>query len=346
MPIPFFVAAGAGLFAGAVGAAGHSMAKETNQKAEWVVEDAQKLYETEKSKLEDAEAKMNSAVMNLGNTKKDILCGSFMDFYDSYSKVKVNFQLKKTAGIDEVLTIDEPDMVRLHGMSDLLSSQLSGAAAGAATGVVIGLAMSGTLSLVAGSTALAVSSVGLVGTGLAGTALGLAGSGLALGVSMTPASVILGPAVFVSGISSSMKADENLEKARAYSAEVDVAVEKMKTSKTLCNAIAKRSDMMNGLLKDLERVFKPCAKKMNIIVQEKALATGKQHLDENDLTDEEIELIAATRALAGAIKAVLDVPIVNKNNTDVTRKSKDIHTDINKALPTLTEDAQSALYAI
>ena len=346
MPIPFIVAAGAGLFAGAVGAAGHSMAKETNQKAEWVVEDAKKLYETEKSKLEDAEAKMNSAVMDLGNTKKDILCGSFMDFYDSYSKVKVNFQLKKTTGIDEVLTIDEPDMVRLHGMSDLLSSQLSGAAAGAATGVVIGLAMSGTLSLVAGSTALAVSSVGLVGTGLAGTALGLAGSGLALGVSMTPASVILGPAVFVSGISSSMKADENLEKAREYSAEVDVAVEKMKTSRTLCNAVAKRSEMMDDLLNDLDKQFSRCAYKMNKIVQNKIAATGKEYLSEDDLTDEEIDLIVVTRALAGAVKSVLDVPIVNKNNTDVTRKSKEIHTTVTKALPGLTEDAQNAFYAV
>ena len=321
MPIPFFVAAGAGLFAGALGVTGHSMAKETNQKAEWVVEDAEKLYASERGKLKVAEEKMNSAVMNLGNTKKDILCGSFMQFYEGYRKVKVNFELKKTTGIDEVLNIEEPDIDRLYN----ISTNLSGTVMGVATGVALGA----------------------VGATFGATGIALAAGGLgATGVAMTPASAILGPAVFVSGISASLKADENLEEARAYKAEVDVAVEKMKTSRTLCNAVAKRSEMMDGLLNDLEKQFSRCAYKMNKIVQNKISATGKEYLSEDDLTDEEIDLIIVTRALAGAVKSVLDVPIVNKNNTDVTRKSKEMHTTVTNALPGLTEDAQNAFYAV
>ena len=56
MPIPFLLA-GLGVAAGVIGAGGHLSAKETNERAQRVSQDAQELYNNAKYTLELAQNK-------------------------------------------------------------------------------------------------------------------------------------------------------------------------------------------------------------------------------------------------------------------------------------------------
>lgn len=69
MPIPILIA-GVGVAAGILGAGGHISAKETNQKAQQVAENAQRMYDTAKKSLEEAQNRTEKALLKLGYAKK------------------------------------------------------------------------------------------------------------------------------------------------------------------------------------------------------------------------------------------------------------------------------------
>lgn len=62
-----------------------------------------------------------------------------------------------------------------------------------------------------------------------------------------------------------------------------------------------------------------------------------------NFTDEEIKLIAVTRSLAGAVKCVLDTPIVSKEGK-VARGSKKIYEETSKKLPDFNAAVVSVRY--
>ena len=257
MPIPFLLA-GLGVAAGIIGASGHISAKETNEKAQRISEDAQDIYNSAKVSLEEAQNNTESSLLKLGYSKKNVLESSIKQFLQSYDKIKhINF--KESVGINEIskFTIDKQEAIQLREMSDIYQSTFSSGATGAAAGAVIALAASGSLPIVTG--VLSTAGTAFV-AGEVGMAAGLAGSALSFGAAMTPLAAIAAPVLLFTGISSSIKADENLEKAKCMYAEAEVACEKMKTAETLCVAIVRKADMFDGLLGELNVMFAECAR--------------------------------------------------------------------------------------
>lgn len=167
--------------------------------------------------------------------------------------------------------------------------------------------------------------------GAIGTAAGIAGSSLTFAAGITPLGAIAAPVLLFTGISAGMKADENLEKANAMYAEAEAASEKMKVSITLCNAICERADMLNGVLKELMPMFSECTSMLAGILKKKDNTFLKKKMSSKDFTEEEIRLIAVTRALAGAVKAIIDTPILLSNGS-VSQESFDICTQTNNRL--------------
>lgn len=310
MPIPFLLA-GLGVTAGIIGAGGHISAKETNEKAQRVSEDAQELYNNAKAILEIAQNKTESALLKLGYTKKSVLDGSVRRFVQVFDRIK-NIQLEASLGLDELskFTIEEQDVVQLQEMSDIYQSSISSGATGAAAGAVIALAASGSLPVVTGTLSVAGSAL-LAGE--VGMAAGLAGSALSFGAAMTPLAAVAAPVVLFTGISASMKADENLEKARTMYSQAESAAEQMKISETLCLAIAERSGMYNNLLGELNQMFSQCTALLDGVTKKKAGVFGNKKIKAEDLTLEEKKLAAVTRALAGAVKAVISTPMLSKD---------------------------------
>lgn len=329
MPIPFLLA-GLGVVAGVVGAGGHISAKETNAKAQRISQDAQHLYNSAKRSLEQAQNKTEKALLKLGYEKKHTLDTSMSQFLNSYDKIK-HIQVTESIGISEIskFTIDQQGAIEMKQMTDIYSSSIKSGVAGAAAGTVVALAASGSLTIIGSEMALAGSA--LV-AGEVGAAAGIAGSALSFGAAMTPLAAVAAPVILFTGISASMKADENLEKANVMYAQAEEASEKMKVSETLCNAISDRSEMFHELLVDLNVMFEECSGMLAGVIKKKEGRIFKKKLSAQDFSEDDLKLIAVTRSLAGAVKSVIDTPILSKDG-NISYEAEEMYDQTIEKLP-------------
>lgn len=329
MPIPFLLA-GLGVAAGVIGAGGHISAKETNEKAQRTCEDARELYDEAKHSLEIAQGRTENALVKLGYDKKKVLDTSMSQFLANYDKVK-NVQVKESFGINEIskFTIDQQGAIQLREMTNIYSASFASGATGAAAGAAVALAASGMLPIVTGELAMAGSALAV---GEIGAAAGMAGSALSFGAAMTPLAAVAAPVVLFTGISASIKADENLEKANAMYAEAKAASEKMKISEVLCGAITEKSEMFDDLLRELNEMFAQCSSLMAGIIRKREGKIFKKKLTSENFSEDELKLLAVTRALAGAVKVVIDTPILSENG-DISYEAEDMYNQTVEKLP-------------
>lgn len=327
MPLPLIIAG----VAAAIGVSAQMDAKETNERAQEIANDAQTLYNSAKQSLENAQSITEKSLVALGTSKKKVLETSINQFLTAYDRIK-NIELSESVGLNEIqkFTIDKQDTLQLQKMSDIYESTFSSSAAGAATGAIVALAASGSLPIVTGLLSTAGSALAI---GEIGMAAGIAGSALSFGAAMTPLSAIAAPVLLFSGISSSMKADENLEKANAMYAQAESASEQMKTSEVLCKAIADRADMFDSLLSDLNVMFAQCAALLDGVTKKKM---KNNSVDARTFTEDELKLVAVTRSLAGAVKAVIDTPILTADGA-ISTESQTVYEDTRNRLPAFTE---------
>ena len=333
MPIPFLLAAGA---AGIIGVGSHISAKDTNAKAEKISRDAQNLYNEAKESLEVAQKNTEQALVNLGYAKKNVLDSSISQFIRAYDRIK-QIELKQSKALNEIshFEIEQKDMIQLQEMVDIYTGSVAGGTAGAAAGAIVALAASGSLPIVATT----LSSAGMVlALGDIGGAIGIAGTALSTAAATTPLAAIAAPIVLFTGISASMKADENLEKAKVMYSEAEAAAEKMKTSETLCVGIIDRSEMFHKLLSELNGMFAQCVNLLDTVTIEMVKQLGRK-ITVADLTDNEIKLIRVTRALAGAVKAVIDTPILSENG-ELSDNVQKLHTEIYNNIPEFSKNVE------
>lgn len=336
MPIPFLLA-GLGVAAGVIGAGGHLSAKETNERAQRISENAQEIYNNAKHSLEAAQNKTEKALIKLGYAKKNVLDSSMNQFLITYDKIK-HIQVKESFGINEIskFTIDQQGAIQLREMTNIYSSSFASGATGVAAGAAVALAASGALPIITGELALAGSALA---AGEIGMAAGFAGSALSFGAAMTPLAAVAAPVILFTGISASMKADENLEKANTMYAEAEAASEKMKISETLCGAISERSEMFDDLLGDLNKMFAECSGLLSGVVRKKEGRVFKKKLTSEDFTEEDLKLIAVTRALAGAVKSVIDTPMLSKDG-NISYEAEEVYDQIVEKIPDFSQEVQ------
>lgn len=329
MPLPLLLG-GAAIFATVVGASSHKDAHDTNEKAESLSRKARRLYDDSKESLEKAQKDTEEHLLKLGNEKKEVLAGSMKKFVASYDRIK-NIQLKESGDLTELsrFSIEQQDVVQIRQLSDIYTTSVQSGAAGAATGAVIALAASGTLPVVTGALSMAGT---CLTWGSVGAAASITGSAISTALAATPLAAIVAPAVFFTGVSASMKADENLEKAETMYAEAERASEEMKVSEILCEAIGKRSEMFLELLVKLDGMFSECTDMLENVISEKDRQGKEREITVGDLSRNELELVAVTRALAGAVKSVIDTPILSEDGK-VTKESLDVYNSSTKCLP-------------
>lgn len=328
MPIPFILGAGA-FIAGAIGVGTHLSAQEKNEKAQALNDEAESLYNNAARSLEQAKARAEQSLLGLGNNKKDVLETSVKQFIVVYNRIK-NIELSESVGINEIknFSISQSGVLQLVEMSNIYQSAFKSSTAGVATGVVMSLAASGSLLTVSG--ALSSAGTALV-AGKIGAAAGLTGSALSLSAAVTPLAAIAAPVILFTGLSASSKADQNLEKARSRYAQAQAAVEKMKTSELICDAIHKKAYMFNDLLNELNDMFSYCTVLLDAVTKKK-IWFFQDKVDAKQFNENELKLVAVTRALAGAVKAVIDVPILN-GNSEITIESTNVYNETLNKLP-------------
>lgn len=341
MPIPFLLGA---LVAGAaaIGVGGHIMAASDNSKAKSLIADAQYMYDNAKKSLEQARESAANALFSLGKGKKKVLDTSMSQFLRSYEHVKP-ISMRLTTGINEldVFAVDEQAELHIREMTNIYDNAFKGAAAGAATGALVTLGAMGAAG-VAGAAGIAGSGLatagGLLIAGEVGAAATAAGSALTAGAVLTPLAAVAAPVVMFTGISAAINADENLDKAKATYAEAETAVERMRVAETICHGIEERSQMFQNLMNELNAMFVECTGKMEPLVEKKrsGFLFFKKQIKSEDLSTDEIQLLAVTRSLAGAIKAVLDTPIMTSEG-HVDDNSRVVYENTVQSLPVIQQ---------
>ena len=262
----------------------------------------------------------------------DILHGSVTRFVDTFGKIH-HVELTGSAGMDELaeFTVNEDALKEMGELGSLASKMVSGTVEGLAAGGLMAfgaysaaglLGTAGTGAAIAGLSGAAATNatLALLGGGtLAAGGLGIAGGTAVLG------GLVAGPAIAVMGFMMDAKADKNLDIAKSKRAKAEKAEAEMKLAGDACRAIGKRADMFRDLISQVDTLFRPLIEKMEAVVKEK----GR---DYRDYGEEEKKTIAMALATAGAVKAVLDTPILTKEGA-VTEESLTAYERVEAFLP-------------
>lgn len=314
---------------GGAGLVSHAKAISDSSDADSVNENATDLVNSSKDKVTKYRNAANSALKQVGEEKITILNTSIKDFLDVFKQIKeVNYQTSIELNENGKLRIDEKSFGQLRELESFANSFTKAALTGNIGGA---LAAFGAKSLVekfaAASTGTAISEL----TGIAAsnaTLSYLGGGSLATGgLGIAGGQAILGgfavaPALLVSGIISSAKAEKKLEDAKSNMAKARKFAADADTVCLQCDAITRRAYMIYSVLAQLDAYFLPLSMKMKKIVASEG----------NDYTQYMLEsqnIVASTVSVACTIKAVLDVALLNKDGS-VTDESAKIVDNINK----------------
>ena len=155
-----------------------------------------------------------------------------------------------------------------------------------------------------------------ISTLIVGGSLSVMGGGLlTLGAFSGVGSIVAGGAAFGLGnIVMLAKAKSQKDKAYANLAEAKRAAEELNNAGLVCDGIRRRSNMFYNLLVRLDSLFTPL-----VIQTASAIQEHKGNYQSFSLSQK--HTVAATFALAGTIKAVLDTPILSKNG-ELTEESE------------------------
>lgn len=311
MPIPFLFIGGAALF-GAVGigkgikaGVDQKDASDTNKSAEEKVNDAKELVNKSREKC-------GKAIDDLGEKKIVVLNGSMKSFIREFEKIN-NIELSESSGLNELqkMVLDKKEFTDLKELQGMATSLAGGLASGAVAGALTAFGAYGAAGVLAtASTGTAIASLSGVaatnatlaffgGGSLAAGGLGIAGGTAVLG------GLVAGPALAVLGFVVGARASKNRDKAYANLAKANEFEEEMKTTAEICNGIRRRAAMFNRFLIRLQTVFDPLIYEMSQIID-------RSGGDYRCFSENEKKCIASAMAMAGAIKAVLDTPILDE----------------------------------
>lgn len=140
-----------------------------------------------------------------------------------------------------------------------------------------------------------------------GVVAGAGGAAYALGGFALP--VVAAPVVFITAFFADSKADENYRKAQEKYYEVELAVEKMNIQIDLYKKINLKTKLFINLLKELNTLLFECT----VLLENLIRNTDEYFLNIKKFSNEEMNLLAFSRALSQTVKTTLDTPILDKN---------------------------------
>lgn len=321
MPIPLLFigigAATAAIGAGKTIKAGVDQkdAKETNEKANSIVKNAT-------AKTNVCRKNSGDTVTTLGEKKLWILDNSIKPFLQTFEKIH-NVDFTESSGLQELqnMKIDKHSLDSLKQMQNMATSLIEGVAGGTIIGATTAFGAYGLVSTFASaSTGTAIAGLhGIAATNatlafLGGGSLAVGGLGIAGGTAVL-GGLVAGPALAAMGFIVGAKASANKDEAYSNLAKARQFEEEMKTAQSLCKGIRMRAAMFDRLLIRLDAIFEPLIVKMEQILE----ISGN---DYTKYTDEDKKTVAVAMSIAGAIKAVLDTPILTEDGTLTVESEK------------------------
>lgn len=319
MPIPIlFIGLGAG--AAALGIGKSVKAGVDQKEANRTNETANSIIKSASSKIEKYRKNCGNAIDDLGKCKIQILDESIKPFIEEFEKLN-HIEFMESSGLNELqkMVLDKKKFVELKDLQNMASSMLGGLASGTLAGAVTAFGAYGAASVLAtASTGTAIASLSgaaatnatlafFGGGALAAGGLGMAGGAAVLG------GLVAGPALAILGVVMGAKASKNLDNAYSNLAEAKKYESEMDAASTLCIGIRRRSAMFSRFLLSLNAIFEPLVFDMSKIIKEKGT-------DFRSFSEDEKKVVAEAMSLAGAIKAILDTPILDEQG-NLTKES-------------------------
>jgi transmembrane protein len=320
MPIPFILGAFA-VGSGLIGVAGAIDAKETLKQAKLIVEEGKECVKESEQKVESSKRNTNIRIEELGKEKISIMAGNIKSFVDIFSKLK-NVNFKDSVGMEELrnFTPDSSSIKELRLASISAAQIIGGATTGLTGGGITALGAYGAVSTLAtASTGTAIGTLsGVAATNatlawFGGGSIASGGLGMAAGTAVL-GGIVLGPALLVSGIIASSKADEELSKAKTYRAKVEQFRSECMHVESVLRAISTRATQITEILKRLDRQSNVYNNKLKAIVK-------TQGYDYSAYSVEDKKYVASAAMAIKTLKVVLDTPLLHEKNGTLTEKS-------------------------
>lgn len=319
MPIPILLI-GLGAGAAALGIGKSVKAGVDQKEANKTNETANSIIKSASTKIEKYRKNCGNAIDDLGKCKIQILDESIKPFIEEFEKLN-HIEFMESSGLNELqkMVLDKKKFVELKDLQNMASSMLGGLASGTLAGAVTAFGAYGAASVLAtASTGTAIASLSgaaatnatlafFGGGALAAGGLGMAGGAAVLG------GLVAGPALAILGVVMGAKASKNLDNAYSNLAEAKKYEAEMDAASTLCIGIRRRSAMFSRFLLSLNSIFEPLVFDMSKIIKEKGS-------DYRDFSEDEKKVVAEAMSLAGAIKAILDTPILDEQG-NLTKES-------------------------
>ena len=337
MPIPFLVPgaiAAVSAIAAAVGVGSGAKGIKKNKQAKNINAEAQSTFDKAKAAAEHARERSDKSLERLGRTKLNVLNQSMNHFVAVFDQIH-NVRLKDTVGMDELskFHLDKQGLIEIRKLGNMATSAIGGVVGGAAAGALTAFgAYSATMTFAAASTGTAIASLsGVAATNatlafLGGGSLAAGGGGMALGSTILGGAVA-GPAIAILGVVINASANKNLDNAYSNKYKAEEAVEGLAVVYTLCNGIAKRSDMFTSLISKLDEILVELTTQLEEIVNTRGT-------DFSCYDEKERGIVAMSMSVAAAIKKVLDTPILTESG-ELTSESETVHTEIKRYIKSI-----------
>lgn len=330
MPIPFLlIGIGAGAAALGVGKtikAGIDQkdAKETN-------ESAQSIIDSTTERMNNCRKNCGDAITSLGETKISVLDESIKPFVSVFEKLH-NVDINESSGLDELdkFCIDKQAFGELKSMQNMATSLAGGVAGGAAIGAATAFGAYGAaMTFGAASTGTAIASLsGAAATNatlafFGGGSLAVGGLGIAGGTAVL-GGLVAGPALAIMGFVIGAKASANKDNAYSNLAKAKEYREEMETAMQACKAIRRRANMFERTLLKLNTIFEP-------LIYSLEQTISVYGTDYSAYSDAQKKIVASSMAMAGAIKSILDTPIMMEDGS-LSEESENTLNKVNKLI--------------
>ena len=324
MPIPLIIGAAAvaaGLY-GAVkvvsGAIDHSNAKDVNNDARSIVNNANE-------KVEEQRKSTNSKLEDYGQRKLRSFNGVIAEFIDTYARLK-NVSLSQSVELDKLNAGDFSNKM-LNGLRQdyqALKDAGLGLGAGLSSGAALAFgAYNGTMLLATASTGTAISSLsGVAATNatlawLGGGSLAAGGYGMAGGM-MVLGGIVAGPALAIFGHILGNKGEEainnarsNLEQARTIRDQAELMAGKLE-------AIAEVTSLANNTFSKISTQLRRTVSELKKVIEDHGV-------DYRTYSEESKQVVFRSVKFAQLLKAMIDTPILDEDGNLVLATNKRVN---------------------
>lgn len=359
MPVPFILA-GLAVAAGAAGIIKGGEAISNNSKAKDLVNEAQRIYDEAKERLDYQRIETTGNLDSLGRLKLEAWSGEIGSFIQLFKTFK-NVSLQGNVELNEKLKmqIANPQSLKNMKTASLKASEVMRAGIGSlGAGALAGIASyGGAMMFASASTGTAIASLSGIaatnatmawfgGGSLAAGGLGMAGGSMVLG------GIVAGPVLAVAGFIMAAKSEENLANAQKTHSEAKNAAEKMNIMTDFMTSVSAIASNYEGFICDFRSLYAPVLSQLKevqhqaYVVQETYLGNRikrffglKVKIDYRKLSMRQQQVLHISWLMAQVLYSVLSAPILTQQG-DLDINAETVLTGANESVSKISIEQQ------